>query len=73
MKTQKSEIKNQKQRQMLNDLYQNLKCEVSAYRKLLQFANEVQKALLSDRIECLLKAAAQQEKLAETLQAYEED
>ena len=68
MKTRKVEIK----RQMLNDLSFNLNCEVLAYRKLLQLANEIQEALLSDKIEQILNKASLQAKLASKLQAHEE-
>ena len=72
MKTQKPEIKYQRQRQMLNDLSSNLNREVLTYRKLLQFAGEIQEALLSDEIEQILEVASQQSQLAKTLQAHEE-
>lgn len=69
MKTQKSEIK--LQRQMLSDLSFNLNCEVLAYRKLLKLALEIQKALLSDKTEKILKLALKQAKLAKKVEEHE--
>ena len=71
MKIQKPGIKYQRQRQMLNDLSRNLICAAKTYRKLLQLASEIQEAILSDKVEYLLKVASQQGKLARKLQAHE--
>lgn len=73
MKTPKLEIEYPRQRQLLNDLSQNLNCAVKAYRKLLQLSRDIQESLLSDTVEQILLLASQQAKLARKLQAHEED
>lgn len=71
MKTQKLSITYPGQRQMLNDLSQNLNDAVKVYQKLLQLAIEIQEALFSDNIRQILVAASQQTKLARKLQEHE--
>jgi hypothetical protein len=71
MKIEKLNLKYPGQRQILNELSQNLNDAVRVYQKLLQLASEIQEALFSDKIEQILVAASQQTKLARALQEHE--
>lgn len=73
MKTPKLRIEYPEQRQLLNELSQNLNYAVKAYRKLLQLSRDIQESLLSDTVEQILLVVSQQAKLARKLQAHEED